>query len=144
MEVKDILSLCFLGIQVTFSKLIYGLLLLCIKDSCWLFSCTQFDGLWKHYHNTSFKLCTTVINSLNNYTYDNIAKILDIFELVVRFSSDCIPRGKSFAFLLADLFLYLYEAEFIQGPLKQTHENSKWAFIAPIKLHYIAETGCAH
>ena len=39
-----------------------------------------------------------------------------------------IPTGTNCAPLLADLFLYSYEADFIQGPLKKSEKKLVQAF----------------
>ena len=89
-------------------------------------------------HNSTYFVKNTS-NAKNKYTEDDIVRIIDflidnifvecggfIFQQVIG-----IPMGTNYAPLLADLFLYYYEAEFIQTLIKsgKGHLAKSFCFI---------------
>ena len=64
--------------------------------------------------------------------YDQHARVFDwqhiCFVWWTCFSTVCIPMGTNYAPLLADLFLYSYEADFIQGLLKKNEKKLAKSF----------------
>ena len=74
----------------------------------------------KHYSDTIKRFSETDIFNMLEIFMDNIFVMFDgcVFQQTVG-----IPMGTNCAPLLADLFLYSYEADFIQGFLKKTEKK---------------------
>jgi hypothetical protein len=74
----------------------------------------------KNHSDSTKKFSETDIINLLEFLIDNIFVILGgrVFQQTVG-----IPMGTNCAPLLADLFLYSYEADFIQGLLKKNEKK---------------------
>ena len=83
------------------------------------------------------------LDSKNKYTEDDIINMLEflvdnifvvlggqVFQQIVG-----IPMGRNCAPLLADIFLYSYEAEFIQSLLSNVEKNNSISFQLHIQIH---------
>jgi hypothetical protein len=70
----------------------------------------------KHHSDSTKKFSETDIFNMLECLIDNV---FDMFDGRVFQQTVCIPMGTNCAPLLADLFLYSYEADFIQGLLKK-------------------------
>ena len=79
----------------------------------------------KEYSNSKFKYTENDIISMVNFLIDNIYVEFGgmIFQQTIG-----IPMGTNCAPLLADLFLYTYEAEFIQKLIAQKQKNIAQSF----------------
>jgi hypothetical protein len=79
----------------------------------------------KHYSDSTKKFSETDIFSMLEFLIDNIFVMFGgrVFQQTVD-----IHMGTNCAPLLADLFLYLYEADFIQGLLKKNEKKLARSF----------------
>jgi hypothetical protein len=79
----------------------------------------------KHHSDSTKKFSETDIFNMFEILFDNIFAMLGgrIFQQTAG-----IPLGTNCASLLADLFLYSYEADFIQGLLKKNEKNLARSF----------------
>ena len=76
--------------------------------------------MYKNHSDSTKKFTETDIINMLDFFIDNIFVILvDVF-----FNTVGIPMGTNCAPLLADLFLYSYEADFIQGLLKKKQKEA--------------------
>ena len=79
----------------------------------------------KHHSDSTKKFSETDIISMFEFLIDNIFVMFGgrVFQQTVE-----IPMGTKCAPLLADLFLYSYEADFIQGLLKKNEKKLARSF----------------
>jgi hypothetical protein len=79
----------------------------------------------KHHSDSTKKFSETDIFNMLEFLFDNIVVMLGgpIFQQTAG-----IPLGTNCAPLLADLFLYSYEADFIQGFLKKNEKKLARSF----------------
>ena len=79
----------------------------------------------KHHSDSTKKFSETDIFNMLGFLIDNIFVMFagPVFQQTVG-----IPMGKNCAPLLADLFLYSYEADFIQGLLKKNEKKLPQSF----------------
>jgi hypothetical protein len=74
----------------------------------------------RHHSECPYNYSETDIKSMLGFLVDNIYVVFgdQVFQ-----ESVCIPMGTNCAPLLADLFLYSYEAEFVQKLLRDNNKN---------------------